>query len=123
MVDALGTGGTDLPHLVLPGEAISERFARRGGGGGGRRIYAVGDPAAHAARLRRDIEHAVLAGGALEAQWDAELRAQGLILAVEGWPGGFEASRRTLAVASIGAAAAVLSALILVLLVAHVVTL
>lgn len=96
MVDALGTGGTDLPHLVLPGEAISERFARRGGGGGGRRIYAVGDPAAHAARLRRDLEHAVLAGGALEAQWDAELRAQGLILAVEGWPGGFEVALESL---------------------------
>ena len=90
MVDARDRGGTDLPHLVLPGAPARERFARRGGGGGERRIYLVADPEAHAARLRNEIERALEARTALEVQWDAALRAQGLILAVEGWPGGFE---------------------------------
>ena len=79
-----------LPHIIVPGQPAGERFTPRGRGGGDRRIYPVGDRRGHARGLRADIEQAVEASNELQANLPDEIRANGVILVVEGWPGGFE---------------------------------
>lgn len=79
-----------LDHIVVPGDPVSERFQRRGRPGGEETPYPVRNRRAHGAKLKREYRQAVTAATGLKQAWDVDLRSQGLILTVEGWPGGFD---------------------------------
>ncbi len=80
----------DLDHIVVPSGPLTERFQRRGGGGGGHRRYQIPSRGAHADALREQLEETVDSADQLRQAWVDDLRSQGLVLRVEGWPDGFE---------------------------------
>jgi len=86
----------DLPHLLVPGDPATDRFQPRGGGGGRRRIQEIANRQDHARVLRGSLEGAIEAFGQAREHWTEELRARGVILAVVGWPGGFELALESL---------------------------
>jgi len=85
-----------LPHLIVPDEPSSERFQRRGGGGTPSRLHAITDRAGHAAALRATLENARNLSEPRRQQWVDDLRADGMFLRVEGWPGDFELALESL---------------------------
>ena len=96
MTDDLTRGAPDLPHLIVPGQPSAERFQRRGGGGGERRLYHIPDRGRHAAALRQGLRGALDEQDHLREAWDDVLRSDGIVLAVTGWPGGFEVAVESL---------------------------
>jgi hypothetical protein len=96
MTDDLTRGAPDLPHLIVPGQPSAERFQRRGGGGGERRLYHILDRARHATALRQGLRGALDEQARLREAWDDVLRSDGIVLAVTGWPGGFEVAVESL---------------------------
>lgn len=86
----------ELPHLVIPGDPITDRFRPRGGGNGSRKTSQLANRQAHAAALRESLIGAIEASGHAREQWIDELKAQGVILGVEGWPDGFELALESL---------------------------
>ncbi len=96
MTDAPGRGDRDHPHLLVPSQPTTEPFRRRAGGGPGAAPYVITDRGAHAAALRVGLERALRTGENEREQWPNELRSQGIVLAVEGWPDGFELALESL---------------------------
>ncbi len=90
MTDDLRPGGDAWPHLVIPNDPIAEPFRRRGSGGGSGHLYPITDRIGHAATLRSELEGAVALAARAGAQWDEQLRSNGIVLAVDGWLDGFE---------------------------------
>jgi Subtilase family len=96
MTDATGPGGEWRPHLVIPNQPTQEAFQRRGGGGSPGKLYSIPNQAQHAADLRGELESAVLASQHARGGWADDLQSDGVVLAVEGWPGGFELALESL---------------------------
>lgn len=80
----------DLPHIVVPGEPVTEPFQRRGGGGGIFKRYEIRNRTTHANRLKRELGQTVATAESTRQIWEEDLRSRGIVLAVSGWPGGFE---------------------------------
>ena len=85
-----------LPHILVPGEPTTDRFQPRGGGDGGHGTREIPNRQAHAAALRQGLAGAVEAAQDARDQWTEELRADGIILSVVGWAGGFELALESL---------------------------
>ena len=86
----------ELPHILVPGQPTTDPFRSRGGGGGERRTRAIPNREAHAAALRHGLDGAIQAEQDAREQWDDDLRAQGVVLSVVGWPDGFELALESL---------------------------
>lgn len=86
----------ELPHIRVPGEPTSERYQRRGGGDGGEAARQIADRKRHAAALRASLEGAVQGAQVTRGEWPEDLRAEGINLAVVGWPGGFQLALQSL---------------------------
>ncbi len=80
----------ELPHILVPGAPTTDRYQRRGGGGGERKIREIPDRGAHAGALRESLTQAIETAQGARGQWSEELKAEGVILSVTGWPDGFE---------------------------------
>ena len=79
----------ELPHILVPAEPITDRYQRRGGGDGQPKLPKIPDRQAHASALREGLEGAIDEAQDAREQWSEELKADGVILAVVGWPNGF----------------------------------
>ena len=86
----------ELPHILVPGEPTTEPFQPRGGGDGGRGTREIPNRQTHAAALRHGLAGAVEEAQEARHQWTEALQAEGVILSVVGWPGGFELALESL---------------------------
>lgn len=86
----------ELLHIMVPGVPSTDRFQRRGGGDEEGNTQQIHDRRAHASALREGLEEAVRAGHDARDRWPASLTAEGIILSVVGWPGGFQLALESL---------------------------
>ena len=86
----------ELPHILVPGAPTTDRYRRRGGGGDERKTREIPDRGAHAGALREDLTRAIETAQNARGQWSEELKAEGVILSVAGWPDGFELALNSL---------------------------
>ncbi len=86
----------ELPHILVRAEPMTDRYQRRGGGDGSPKPPKIPDRHAHANALRTGLEGAIDAERDARERWPEQLKADGVILAVEGWPNGFQLALESL---------------------------
>jgi hypothetical protein len=79
-----GPAAPRLPHLVVPGSGSDLAYHGRAGGAP-RKIRSIANRADHARRLANELSAAQEEAQRKQAETEEDVRADGLVLTVEGW--------------------------------------